>query len=205
MSVQPLADDRTGGQRLVDGLHEACERLLAHGELPTSGSERPHLLVTVDYDRLATGVGVGTLADGSELPAATMRRLACDAAIIPAVLGTSGQVLDVGRAARTATGPQRRALVLRDGGCAFPGCDRPPGWSEAHHIQHWEELGPTDLGNMVLLCGHHHRVIHREDWEITPPKDGIRPLFSPPAWVDPRRRPRRNRTHHTRDLFRAAD
>lgn len=204
MSVDPLVDDRSGGQRLVDGLHEACERLLAHGELPVSGGERQHLLVTVDYDRLAAGVGVGFLADGTELPAGTVRRLACDATVSIAILGTRGEVVYLGRSARTASPAQRRALALRDGGCAFPGCDRPAGWSDAHHIQQWEHLGRTDLDNMVLLCGYHHRTVHRENWEITPPKDGIRPLFIPPAWVDPGRRPRRNHTHHTRDLLRTA-
>jgi hypothetical protein len=149
------------------------------------------------------GLGVGRLPDGTDLPAATVRRLACDAGIIPAVLGTSGQVLDLGRTARTASPAQRRALALRDGGCCFPGCDRPPGWCDAHHIRHWKQLGATDLDNLVLLCSYHHRVLHDGGWEVQPVADGSRPLFLPPAWIDPDRRSRRNQLHHVRNLLRA--
>jgi len=196
-----VSDARTPQQRLADALVEAGERLLAQGGLPASGGERPQLVVTLDYDRLAAGLGSGTLTRGEEITPSAIRRLACDAGIIPAVLGTRGQVLDLGRSARTASPAQRRALTLRDGGCAFPGCDRPPGWTQAHHLQYWEHFGPTDLENLVALCGFHHRLVHEENWEIAPPKDGIRPLFTPPAWIDPQRRPRRNHFHHVRDIL----
>ena len=73
------------------------------------------------------------------------------------------EILDLGRKTRVVTTAQRRALVLRDGGCAFPGCDRPPEWCDAHHIIHWLDRGPTDLDNLVLLCRRHHRLIHRPD------------------------------------------
>lgn len=198
----PPPDERSGGQRLVDALQEACAMLLAGGELPTSGGDRPQLLVTVDHAQLAAGLGVGTLPDGHQLAPAALRRLACDAEIIPAILGTASQPLDVGRSARTATRAQRKALLLRDKGCAFPGCDRPPAWCEAHHIVEWKSLGRTDLGNLVLLCAHHHRVIHRDDWIVEPADAGLRPLFTPPAWIDPYRRPRRNLQHHIRDILR---
>ena len=85
--------------------------------------------------------------------------------------------------------------MLRDGGCAFPGCDRPPRWCDGHHIRHWTDGGHTALTNAVLLCGHHHRLIHSNTgWTVHMTRDG-RPAFSPPAWLDPTRMPRRNPYH----------
>ncbi|MFL6131015.1 MAG: HNH endonuclease signature motif containing protein [Mycobacteriales bacterium] len=110
------------------------------------------------------------------------------------MLGGAGQPLDLGRSRRLFTGPLRRALVLRDRGCAFPGCDRPPGWCEAHHIRHWAAGGKTSLGNGVLLCGTHHRLIERGDWQVRLAADGY-PDFHPPPWIDPDGRPRRNHLH----------
>ena len=152
----------------------------------------------MDLDRLRAQTGGATLADGTELAPSAVRRLACDAGIVAAVLGSAGEVLDLGRTARTASPAQRRALALRDRGCAFPGCDRPPAWCDAHHLDHWEDGGATDLGNLVLLCGHHHRVIHHEGWGVVRTTGGCRPAFVPPTWIDPRRRPRRNVLHHLR-------
>ena len=95
------------------------------------------------------------------LSSATARRLACDAAIIPMVLGGASQPLDVGRRRYRITGAQRRALVVRDGGCVWPGCDWPPGWCEAHHLDEWlRDDGPTDLDNLALLCHRHPYDLH---------------------------------------------
>jgi Domain of unknown function (DUF222) len=165
------------GQRLDAGLgHPLSERDTASG---------------------STDARAGVLDDAGMLTPSAVRRLACDAAILPAVLGGQGQVLDVGRQRRTFTGPLRRALVLRDGGCAFPGCDRPPRWCDGHHIQHWADGGGTRLDNAVLLCGHHHRVIHQDQWQVrVSPRDGL-PEFTPPADLDPDQQPRRN-TYHRR-------
>ncbi|MCW6009645.1 HNH endonuclease, partial [Micromonospora sp. CPCC 205371] len=123
-----------------------------------------------------------------------VRRLACDAHIIPMILGGDGQILDVGQQRRLFTGPLRRALVARDGGCAFPGCDRPPRWCDGHHITHWTAGGRTALDNGVLLCGYHHRLIHRGEWEVRMADDG-KPDFIPPTYMDHDRRPRRNIYH----------
>ena len=87
----------------------------------------------------------------------------------------------------------RRAMVTRDRGCAFPGCDRPPAWCDGHHIQHWADGGPTALANLVLLCGHHHRTIHHHGWQAR--IDQGLPEFIPPPWIDPGQTPRRNRLH----------
>ncbi len=124
-----------------------------------------------------------------------MRRLACDADLIPIALGTTGEVLDVGRLHRLVTPALWRALVCRDRHCAFPGCTRPPLMCHAHHIVHWLHGGTTKLHNLVLLCGHHHRLIHHTPWQVRigtdghpeflpPPKPG-----QPPDWI--RHRPRR--------------
>ncbi|MFF0368977.1 MULTISPECIES: HNH endonuclease signature motif containing protein [unclassified Micromonospora] len=149
-------DTRSAGQRRHDALADVCRLALRTGGLPEHGGESAQVVVTTSYDGLTRQLHAGALDIGLQLTPDTVRRLACDAAILPAVLGGAGQVLDVGRQRRLVTGPLRRALVLRDGGCAFPGCDRPPRWCAAHHIDHWADGGPTSLDNAVLLCGHHH-------------------------------------------------
>ncbi|MEV0456944.1 HNH endonuclease signature motif containing protein [Catellatospora methionotrophica] len=191
-----VRDLRTAGQRRADALTEICRRVLASAELPENGGDRPQLVVTVDYDGLARRTGAGLLDNGATLTPDTVRRIACDAQVIPAVLGGDGQLLDLGRTRRLITGALRRALVLRDHGCAFPGCDRPPRWCQGHHLRHWADGGPTSLDNAVLLCGHHHRVVHHEDWQVRLGHDR-RPEFIPPGYVDATRRPCRN-TYHLR-------
>ena len=96
-----------------------------------------------------------------------VRRLSCDGQIQRVVLSPQSTVLDVGRAQRLVTPAMRTALEVRDGGCVIPGCDRPPGWCEAHHIQHWSAGGPTALSNLVLACSRHHHDIHHGTWTVT--------------------------------------
>ncbi|MEU8389353.1 DUF222 domain-containing protein [Micromonospora sp. NPDC048842] len=187
-------ETRTAGQRRHDALADVCRLALRGGELPDHGGDPTQLVVTTSYDGLARQLGTGALDTGPHLTPAAVRRLACDAAVLPAVLGGAGQPLDVGRQRRLITGPLRRALVLRDRGCAFPGCDRPPRWCDAHHIRHWADGGDTSLANAVLLCGHHHRHLHRGEWAVRLGGDG-RPEFVPPAWLDPEQLPRRNQYH----------
>jgi hypothetical protein len=132
---------------------------------------------------------------------ALARLLACDAALIPQVLGAGGAVLAQGRAVRLFTAEQRRAITTRDKGCAFPGCDAPPGWCEAHHIIWWSNGGSTDITNGVLLCRRHHVLIHHGGWRIDTDPDGGRPWFIPPAHIDPEQEPRRNTHFHLPDLL----
>ncbi|MFI6241114.1 DUF222 domain-containing protein [Micromonospora sp. NPDC050795] len=199
-AIDPLSaplgpdDTRCAGQRRHDALADVCRLALRAGELPENGGDPAQIVVTTDYDGLTRQLGAGTLDVGPRLTPDTVRRLACDAAVLPTVLGGAGQVLDVGRQRRLITGPLRRALVLRDGGCAFPGCDRPARWCAAHHIRHWADGGPTSLDNAVLLCGHHHRHVHQSDWVVRLGDDG-HPEFIPPAWIDPDQLPRRNHYH----------
>jgi Domain of unknown function (DUF222)/HNH endonuclease len=189
-----IGDDRTPGQRRHDALAEICRLALRTGQLPDAGGDATQLVVTTSFDALNRALAAGSLDSGAQLSPVVVRRLACDAGILPAVLGGHSQVLDIGRLRRLFTGPLRRALVLRDGGCRFPGCDRPPRWTTAHHIVHWADGGATSLDNAVLLCRHHHREIHRHDWQVRIAADGL-PEFIPPAWVDSEQRPRRNQYH----------
>jgi HNH endonuclease len=90
-----------------------------------------------------------------------MMRLLCDSSISRIITGPETLPIDLGRAIRTPSAGLRRAIVARDDGCRFPGCDRPSGWCDAHQIIHWVDGGRTDRDNLVLLCDHHHRVVHR--------------------------------------------
>jgi hypothetical protein len=184
-------DERTAQQRRADALREVFAVAFASERLPDHGGDRPSVVVTVDYDAVSQRLGVGTLDTGERLSPEAVRRLACDARLIPAVLDGPGQPLDLGRERRLFTGAVRRALVLRDGGCAFPGCDRPPKWCDGHHCVHWLDGGPTRLDNGVLLCFYHHALIHQGEWQARIAAD-LRPEFIPPPWVDPERKPQRN-------------
>ncbi|MDQ2881371.1 MAG: HNH endonuclease [Actinomycetota bacterium] len=185
-----IPDARTAEQRNADALLEVCGLARAAQDCPSTAGEPPHLTVTIDWDALRTGLGVATLDYGTQISAAQARQWACDAKIIPVVLGGKSEPLDVGRAMRTVPLSIRRALVARDRGCAFPGCDRPPGMCQAHHARHWIDHGETSVENCVLLCEAHHRHVHRTGWEILIHPGHVE--FIPPAIIDPTRTPLRN-------------
>ncbi|GAA2755113.1 HNH endonuclease signature motif containing protein [Actinopolymorpha rutila] len=128
---------------------------------------------------------------GEPLSVATIRRMACDANIIPVVLGGNGEVLDVGEADRFFTEAQRRALAIRDGShCHFPDCQVPERRCVAHHMTAWDDFGPTDLANGVLLCKSHHTFVHHRGWTVRMGAHG-HPEYIPPEWVDPQQKVRR--------------
>lgn len=188
-------DPRTAGQRNADALAEVLDIALAADDLPRAGGQRPHITVTVPLDSLrrqlpwdTPGVAGTIQTTGQPLTATQIRRLACDADVLPMVLGSEGQPLDVGRAQRTAPSHLRAALLARDSGYAFPGCDHPPGTAAAHHCVHWADGGSTSLDNLVMLCPAHHRVIHNQHWEVD--LSSGHPMFIPPSIVDPWRKPR---------------
>jgi hypothetical protein len=191
-------DPRTAEQRRADALVDVCRLALAADSLPDNGGTRPQLNVTARFDVVGKELSTGTLDIGGHVSPTTVRRLACDAMILPAIMGGRGEVLDLGRERRLFTGAVRRAIILRDGGCAFPGCDRPPRWCDVHHYLSWMRGGKTSVCNGILLCTHHHHLIHEPGgWRITIGEDG-RFDFIPPVHIDPLQRPRRNTLFHPR-------
>ncbi|MEQ0558485.1 DUF222 domain-containing protein [Amycolatopsis sp. NEAU-NG30] len=187
-------DLRSPQERYGDAFSDAMDLAANSPELPMQAGERAHVMVAISLDDLKTGIGKALLGDTGTISAAEARLHACDCMIIPAVLGSHSEPLDVGRLRRLVPPGIRRALYLRDRGCAFPGCHRPPRHCQGHHIRHWSEGGPTELGNLVLMCAHHHRLLHRSGWEVRIAADGL-PEFLPPTWLDKRRKPRRNNLH----------
>lgn len=157
-------DDRTPARRRADALVRMAETALTALPRPAARA-RTHATVVVDWATL-TGTGSGTL-DGAftgPLHRADVERALCDSTITRVVTGPDGLPIDVGRSRRTVPPPTWKTLVVRDGGCRFPGCDRPPGWCDAHHVVHWRTGGRTDRDNLVLLCDHHHHVVHQPGW-----------------------------------------
>ncbi|MCW2132416.1 HNH endonuclease signature motif containing protein [Arthrobacter sp. VKM Ac-2550] len=194
-SGQAWEDPRTREQQLLDGLVAGCKLALATDELPDTGGHRPQVMVTIGYQELCGEIaGSGHAVFGGLVTPKTARRIACDADIIPVVLGSQGEILDVGRKHRFFNRAMRRALVARDKGCAFPDCCIPAVWAEAHHIKPWWDGGLTEVVNGTLLCSFHHALMDNGNWEIEV-RQGI-PWFIPPAYLDPERRARRNLYWH---------
>ena len=161
--ARTLDDDRrTPAQRRADALGEICREWLDLAERPGLGGERPHVTLVMDLASLeARSGGRAFLEDAGSIAAEAARRLACDVSVTRVITDARSVPLEVGRATKIVSPGLRRALAVRDGGCAFPGCERPPGWCDAHHVKHWADGGETGLSNLVLLCRPHHRVIHR--------------------------------------------
>ena len=202
VDVSGGVDARPIAARRADALVEITAGYLASGSAPDHGGDRPRVTVLVDHATLLRGLGPAVLGEGrSPVSAAEARRLACDADVLPSVLSGRSQVLDVGRSRRLFDGALRHALVIRDGGCVFPGCDRPPRACDAHHIQPWWNGGQTSLRNGVLLCPAHHRLIEpdrtgdpEQRWQIRIGADQL-PETIPPVWNNPQRTPVRHQRH----------
>jgi hypothetical protein len=181
-------DERTHGQRQHDALEDVCARLLRVGGLPASGGTPATVIVTIDEDSLRDRTGSGTSTDGTRIPVADVLRLANEADILPAVLSTSGVLLDLGRSRRVANANQTMALIARDSGCSFPGCAHPPEWCDRHHVREWINGGNTNLNNLTLLCRYHHTHFLGSGWTCAINPDGL-PEWRPPKWVDPAQKP----------------
>ncbi len=185
-------DRATAGQRMADALAELVTR---EGE--DGGSQGVRLLLIADYDAVSGQLGNPRLENGTPLPAQTLRELACDAQVLPAMFSGSSVPLDLGRARRTASGSQRAALVARDKHCI--GCGAKAAWCQAHHIVHWADQGPTNLDNMCLLCSRCHHKVHDNDWQVERTTTGAYRLRKPPTdRPPPRRTPNRYRRPPTR-------
>lgn len=175
------------------------------GASRAGGLPRARVLVSLDYAALLrNAAGAGLLPDGQQLSAGEVRRLCCDAEVIPVVLGGPSQVLDVGQATRIVPQAVRDALIVRDQGCAFPACDARPTVCDAHHVLPWWHGGPTALSNMMLLCHHHHGLVEparhgvRDQWQMRIAPDGT-PEAIPPRRIDPDQLPIRHQRYASRD------
>ncbi len=170
LARQHRLDDsgRLREQRLADALTDLCA---AHSAgAVTGGRERPTLVVEISEASLSGRANErARIHNGSTLTAEAARRLACDCGIHRLLTAADSVPLDMGRRTRVVGSHVFLALAARDLGCVFPGCDRPPGWCQAHHIVAWESGGATDVANLVLLCHHHHHLVHEGGWLLGGP------------------------------------
>src|SRR5258707_8322656 len=175
-ALEPLAkragkdDHRPREQRMGDALVDLSMRALDNGMVP----QRAHLQVTASMETLL-GLPAAPAADiefSLPISAKAVERIACDCAVTPIILGSDSTVIDVGRAKRTISGPQRKALKVRHCGCTWHGCDRPVSMTEGHHLIHWSRNGPGDLPNLTLLRYRHHWMVHEGGWQIVRTDEG---------------------------------
>ncbi len=152
----------TAAQRRHDALHELLLQATAAGDAG-NGVNVPAITAVIDVTKLTDAKPaeiVGETEAGTPVTAATALRWCCDAGISRVLTDATSTPVDLGHTARLPNRAQRRALAARDRGCTFPGCDRPPGWTSAHHLIHWIHGGPTSLWNQTLLCSFHHHRVH---------------------------------------------
>ncbi|WP_435200579.1 DUF222 domain-containing protein [Janibacter sp. GS2] len=161
-------DERPAAQRRADAVVEVVRRgVSSPGQEPKSEKAQVHVSIPLS-DLLGQGAhGAGVTMTGQVLAPSVVRRMACDAGIIPVVLGGDGEILELGRSVRLFTPGQRRAVWLRDGGCTYPGCTMPPQWCDAHHVDWWSRGGASDVSNAALLCQRHHTKVHTQDLTAT--------------------------------------
>ena len=196
-------DPRTPGRRRGDALVQLAQLALANTLLPVNGGVAATVMVTMTLQQLTTSLqhaglvdpdgcatteseGCALIAGGTvrePISAGLARRLACEAGIIPVVLGGPSEVLDLGRARRLASPAQRKALTVRDQGCSRPRCDTPPAWTQAHHVTWWDHGGHTNVSQMTLVCDHCHDLVHHHGWTIT--MTNGQPTWHPPAHPPP--------------------
>ena len=167
-------------QRRADALALLAERAMSGNTVSGGRAERHQVVLHVDSATLLPDrePGRSEFEDGTRVSAETSRWLACDAQVIQVAREADGAILDVGRKTRTVPPAIRRALEIRDRGCRFPGCGRR--FTDAHHVKHWAEGGQTSVANCLLLCRHHHRLVHEGGWQIVWWGEGR------PAFIDPR-------------------
>ena len=185
-----IVDDRTREQRRYDvfaGLMNAGVR--ASGTAKVEVRSTAQVTAVVSLEDLKTGKGVGWL-DGVDEPVsiATIEQLVCANGKSLVVMGEKGEPLYLYRGRRYFTEQQMQALAVRDGGCVWPGCHSPSAWADGHHVREYErDEGPTNIDNGVLLCPHHHRMLHHSDYEMK--MIGGRPYLIPPVFIDAERTP----------------
>ena len=190
---------RSRGQRYADAVVDLARESLARAK--RGGRFTPNIDAVLDVNRVAGHdpidiyrdrrvPGYGDAIGRRPISRATIERLCCDPNIGRVIMRGESEVLDVGRRSRLITPAQMRALIRRDRHCQFDGCDRPPEWTDAHHMKHWLDGGTTDLDNLVLLCRRHHHVLcHEGGWTLTRAPDGTITTTKPDPTPDPDRTP----------------
>ena len=196
--VDGVKDRRSAGQRNHDALLDLFDAVLRAEQLPDKNGVTATVIVTVPADQLATGEGVVSTGTGAQVPTAEALRWASRGSrwfttVLDRALHGATKVAAHGVACRLFTESQRLALIARDKGCSFPGCDAPPWLCQAHHVLDWARGGPTSIDNGTLLCGYHHREFLRLGWTCTM-IDAV-PHWTAPAWLDAEQTPVRNTAH----------
>ncbi len=159
------SDTRDGSRRSADALVEVCAFFNANHDRTGTRRRRPQVELIVDADTLTGSTPVAWTSDHTHLRTSTTEVLLCDC-VIHRVIRAGNTILSYGRATHTVPANLFRATAVRDGGCRFPGCDRPIAWCDAHHVHFWRHFGLTELENLVLLCNRHHHLIHRPGWQL---------------------------------------
>ena len=190
-NITQIPDERPSGQRLHDGLDEACGQLLKTKDQPLVGGIPASVIVTVPLEDLLAKAGLAETNDGTMLTSEQLLRIADEAEIWPTIIDRNNVPLALGRTQRLASRSQTMALIARDAGCSFPGCTHPPSWCDRHHIKDWIDGGPTNLDNLTLLCRYHHTHFLQKGWTCRMNGDGL-PEWIPPRWIDQDQRPQLN-------------
>jgi Domain of unknown function (DUF222) len=192
-ALEPLAkragkdDDRIRERRMADALVDLCMHALDNGLIPQQASQRTHMQVTTTLETLMglSGAPAAEMEFSLPISAKAVERFACDCSVTRILLGSDSMVIDVGRARRVISGPQRKALNARDKGCVWPGCDRPASWTSGHHLDHWIHGGRGDLPKLILLCYRHHWMVHEGSWQIVRSDDGCITTIPPTLMFGP--------------------
>ncbi|WP_245757718.1 DUF222 domain-containing protein [Amycolatopsis xylanica] len=187
-------DRRTKDERQGDAVAAVFDLAARAPDLPINASERTTMTVTVGLDELERRAGIAMLDGYQAVSVSQLLKMCCDARVVPAVLGTAGEVLHLGQPAELASPAQRAALAIRDRGCSRPGCTRGPKWCTPQQMTRWiAEHGPVELKDLGLICERDRHLLHHTDWEIQAGESRIE--WVPPAWLDPERTPISNTAH----------
>ncbi|CAN5231640.1 HNH endonuclease signature motif containing protein [soil metagenome] len=170
---------------------QLLERYPAEDVLPFHGGMPAVVVINADHDKLVTGIGTAVIANtGDPISIKELRRVGCEARILPQIMGTKTITLDMGRDERLHNKHHRLSLTAKYGGCAFPDCHAPPTWCDIHHVEFWKNGGSTTLADGIPLCKQHHNLIHDEEWQARVASDGWAE-FTPPRYIDRQQKPRR--------------
>lgn len=174
---------RSRTQSLADALGDLAHRALTTRSLPAQDAASPHLMLLTTPDQLDGPLPGGQWSDGTPASPGEVATVLCDAVVTPIVVDTRGRPLAVGQEQKCWPRWMRRAVAVRDRGCAFPGCSASPRLCHVHHMRHYAAGGPTDVTNGCLLCPFHHYLVHNQGWLVRLSQLNGRPEFVPPEWL----------------------